>query len=199
MKNILNAPVLVLNRNWQAIEESCVETALCDICRGAKRGIDTETMTALTWEDWIKLPVRENDDSIGTSHGRVRVPRVIVVAWSGMPDKKPKKNRRGVGLRDGFICAYSGEFCPDGTVDHVDPKSNGGTNEWTNLVWSRADINHRKGSQSVKEAGLRLLFKPTEPKAMPAHLLIEPKHEDWLLFLGKRRSGHDVSTSTKRR
>lgn len=194
MVQVLQRPVLVLNRNWQPIEESCVETALCDICRGAKRGIDTSTMTALTWEDWIKLPIRESDEAIQTAHGPVRVPRVMVTAWAGMPSKKPKKNRRGVGLRDKFICAYSGEYAPDGNVDHVVPLGQGGSNEWTNLAWSRTGINHQKGNRTPEQAGLKLRRKPVEPVALPASVFLEPRHPEWRNFFPHHRGGEVVTT-----
>lgn len=179
---LLKQPVLILNRNWQAIEETTVETALGDVFRGQKRAIDTDTMQAMTWDEWTRLPVRASDESISTTKGRVRVPRVIVAAWAGMPRKRPKKNGRGVAARDKFICAYTGKFAPDGNVDHVIPLGQGGSGDWENLVWSDREINHRKGNRTPEQAGLRLLRKPFTPTELPAVALIDPKHPTWEHF-----------------
>jgi 5-methylcytosine-specific restriction endonuclease McrA len=180
--NLLQQPVLILNRAWQAVEETTVETALGDVFRGQKRAIDTDSMAALSWDEWVKLPVRASDEAIRTIHGPVRVPRVVVTAWAGMPRKRPKKNKRGVALRDKYVCGYTGKFAPDGNVDHVDPLGQGGSNEWENLTWSCREVNTLKGNRTPEQAGLRLIRKPTAPKDMPAMALIEPKHPTWERF-----------------
>lgn len=186
--NLLQQPVLVLNRQWQAIEETNVETALGDIFRGQKRAIDTDTWTAMTWDEWIALPIRPGDESMGTTRGRVRVPRVIVTAYKGMHNKRPKKGKKGVAQRDGYICQYTAQYAPDGNVDHVDPVGQGGSNDWTNLVWSCREINTLKGNRTPAQAGLRLLKKPTEPLPLPPAALIEPKHPSWERFVYRRRN-----------
>lgn len=183
MKHVLQRPVLALNRFRQAIEETNVATALGDMCRGAKRGIDTSTMLALSWDEWIKLPIRENDEHLMTVRGPVRVPTVIITHYDGMPLKTLKNNRRGIGLRDKFICGYTGTYCPDGTVDHIKSKARGGGDNWENKTWSRRDINQKKADKSVEEAGLKLLRRPRKPLPLPAAVLIEPKHADWRYFL----------------
>lgn len=180
---ILRQPVLSLNRYWQATEETTVFKALGDLYRGQKRAIDTATMIALGWEDWLRLPVRETDLLIRTTHGPVRVPRVIVTAYAGMPSKRPKKNRRGVAARDKYVCGYSGRLAHDGNVDHVVPLGQGGTDEWTNLVWSSREINTIKGNRTPEQAGLTLRRKPSVPRELPACALIEPKCDEWLHFL----------------
>jgi len=183
---LLTRKVLVLNAGWQAIAETDVGTALCDICRGQKRAIDTTTMLACTWETWIALPIRETDVCIRTTNRQVRVPTVVVTAYEGMPKTRPKLDRRGVAKRDKYHCAYTGEYAPDGTLDHVMPRSRGGGNTWTNLVWSRKDINHRKANRTPEEAGLKLRIKPVVPKEVIVALTITPKHPDWEPFMLRR-------------
>lgn len=184
---VLQQPVLVLNSYWQPIDEVSAEVALCNLCKGAMRGIDTSTMTAYAWEQWIQLPVRENDWRIMSSRGPVRVPRVVVAAYAGMPEKKPKLNRRGVGERDNYTCSYSGDYCPDGTLDHVVPRSQGGAKSWENLAWSRKDINHVKANRTPEQAGLKLRRKPTAPKPVKACLQIKAKFPEWEPFVYRKR------------
>ena len=71
--------------------------------------------------------------------------------------------------RDDYTCQYCGrrkgelrgrQFL---TRDHIRPVSRGGTNTWDNVVTSCSSCNNRKGGRLPKEAGLRLLGKPSEP------------------------------------
>jgi len=182
--NILTESVLVLNRHWQAIGVTDVQTAITDCAKGTRTAIDTESMMPLRWDDWVKLGVRESDKAISTTNRKVRVPTVVVACnYDGMPKSRPRLDRRGIAKRDGKRCAYTGDFCPDGTLDHVMPRSRGGEDSWTNLVWSRKDVNHKKGNRTPTEAGLRLLIKPVEPKELPMSVQIEPRHPDWKMFL----------------
>jgi 5-methylcytosine-specific restriction endonuclease McrA len=181
--SILHQQVLVLNRNWQAIGTTSVEVAFCDMFRGNCTGIDTDSMRPLRWNEWVALKV-EGREFLRTIRGPVRVPTVICKeSYAKMPKRRPKMNRQGVGDRDHRVCGYSGEVCPDGTLDHVVPKSRGGKNEWTNVVWARKDINHRKANRTPAEAGLKLLRKPFKPLEQPVCVLIRPQHPDWKPFL----------------
>ena len=181
--SVLKQQVLVLNRNWQAVDVTTVETAICDMFRGNCTGIDTDSMRPMRWAEWAALSV-EGKPFLRGVHGPVRAPTVICKeSYTKMPKRRPKLNRQGVGQRDHYVCAYSGDYCPDGTMDHKVPKSRGGKNEWENLVWSRKDINHRKGNRTPEEAGLKLLRKPFRPAAQPACALIRPQHPDWKPFL----------------
>jgi len=181
--NLLEQPCLVLNAHWQPIDEITVEAALSNICKGALRGIDTTTMRAILWDEWLTLPVRSSDQAIRSIRGPVRIPRVTVASYNGMPERMP----RTVAERDSYRCAYTGEHCPPqtGSEDHVMPRSRGGTNDWTNKVWSRKDINHRKGNRTPAEAGLKLLVKPQKPKPVKACLKIKARHPEWEPFVYK--------------
>lgn len=70
------------------------------------------------------------------------------------PRRKPlsKRIRFEVFKRDHFTCAYCGAHPPTAIlhVDHIDPVSNGGTNDLDNLVTSCSDCNIGKSSRSLK-------------------------------------------------
>ena len=187
--SVLTQKVLVLNRRWQGYEETTVEEAFGDLFRGACTAIDTEHMVAVRWADWCLLPVRDGDASIGTTHGRIRVPTVICKSqYDDMPKRRPAWSRREIRNRDGCICQYTGKYAPDGNVDHVIPIKNGGKNTWENTVWSIVGVNSMKGARTPEEAGLRLIRKPFQPPALPANMYITPKHSDWELFLPRTRT-----------
>jgi 5-methylcytosine-specific restriction endonuclease McrA len=182
--NILDQPVLVLNKSWQAIDITTVAIAYCDLCRGVATGMDTASMSPVTWEQWRALPIRECDQSVATIHGPVRVPTVICKAsYAKMPKKRPKLSSRAIAERDGRICQYTGEHAPDGNVDHVIPSSRGGKTAWENVVWSSKKVNTKKGNRLNHEVGLKLRRQPKAPPVVPFCATVKPHHDDWKLFL----------------
>lgn len=90
----------------------------------------------------------------------VRVPYRRRVPWS----------RRGVLERDRHHCGYCGGRAS--TVDHLQPMSRGGAaRSWLNTVAACPPCNQRKADRTPREAGLRLLIEPYEPKAQTALVL----------------------------
>ena len=73
-----------------------------------------------------------------------------------------KITRRAVFARDEWTCQYCGARS-NLTVDHVVPKSKGGTSNWENIVASFAPCNRRKGDALPRQAGMRLLRQPRSP------------------------------------
>jgi 5-methylcytosine-specific restriction endonuclease McrA len=192
MSSILDKPiVLVLNRNWQAINVRTPAEAFCQMVTDTATALDIrddQSMVPTKWEDWRCLPVRETDFSIGTAHGSVRVPTVLVLArYARVPMKRPKFNARNLWERDGGRCQYTGRpLRPgEGNIDHVVPRSRGGETSWENCVLAAREVNARKGSRTPEEAGLRLLSEPVAPREMPATLLLRNTHgiPDWEPFL----------------
>lgn len=191
MSDILNkATVLVLNRNWQAINVRTPAEAFCQMATDAATGLDIGdgAMTPVRWSDWLKLPVRERDHCVATPRGMLRVPTVIVLArFSKVPRRRPNFSARTLWARDGGICQYTGrKLGPgEGNIDHVVPRSRGGPTSWENCVLAHREVNSRKGNRLPQEAGMRLLRVPVAPKELPVTLLIKNHHdiEDWRPFL----------------
>lgn len=67
--------------------------------------------------------------------------------------------------RDHNICAYCGGHFENHqlTRDHINPKSRGGDNSWTNLVTSCVSCNNRKDNRTPEEAHMELLYVPYTP------------------------------------
>lgn len=74
--------------------------------------------------------------------------------------------RRGVLSRDHYTCQYCGATPPakNLTVDHVLPRSRGGTTSWENVAAACEKCNGRKGSRTPVEANMKLLTKPRRPR-----------------------------------
>jgi len=164
MTDILNKTiVLVLNRNWQAINIRTPQDAFCQMATNVATALEIDgenLIRPVTWDEWITLPVRESDHAARTAHREIRVPTVIVaVNYAKVPKKRPKLCARTIRERDGNRCQYTGVLLhPDeGSLDHVVPSSRGGADSWENLVWSAKEVNQRKADRLPHEAGLKLL------------------------------------------
>jgi 5-methylcytosine-specific restriction endonuclease McrA len=196
MSVLTKATVLVLNRNWQAINVRTPQEAFCMMATNVATGLDiergdgarAEALRPVTWEEWLTLPIREQDEVVHTVRGAIRVPTVIVaVNFAKVPKKRPKLCARTIRERDGNRCQYTGRVLrPDeGSLDHVVPRSRGGKDTWENLVWSAKEVNQRKADRLPHEVGLRLLSIPHAPRALPVSAAIRNAHgiEDWKLFV----------------
>ena len=194
MSNVLNkAIVLVLNRNWQAINVRTPAEAFCQMATGVATALEVEgenQIRPVTWVEWIALPIRPQDEAVRTVRGAIRVPSVIVLAnFAKVPKKRPKLCAKTIRERDGNRCQYTGALLkPDeGSLDHVVPRSRGGKDAWENLVWSSKAVNTKKGNRLPEEAGLKLLSVPRAPKELPVSALIRNAHSipEWKLFVEK--------------
>ncbi len=194
MSDILNkSVVLVLNRNWQAINIRTPQDAFCQMATNVATGLDIDGenhIRPVTWEEWINLPIRPHDNVVRTANREIRVPTVIVaVNFARVPKKRPKLSARNIRDRDGNRCQYTGRVLrpEEGSLDHVVPRSRGGKDTWENLVWSAKDVNQRKADRLPHEAGLRLLSVPRAPKELPvtAHLRNAHGVAEWKLFLNE--------------
>lgn len=192
MSRILTkATVLVLNRNWQAINVRTPQEAFCQMATNVATGLEIEGkdhIRPVAWKEWITLPVRDQDEAVQTVRGPIRVPTVIVaVNFAKVPKKRPKLNARTIRERDQNRCQYTGRLLrpEEGSLDHVVPRSRGGRDTWENLVWSAKEVNQRKADRLPHEAGLRLLSAPRAPGEMPVTALIRNPHgiDDWTLFV----------------
>jgi 5-methylcytosine-specific restriction endonuclease McrA len=192
MTDILNKTiVLVLNRNWQAINIRTPADAFCQMATNVATALEIDCenyIRPVTWDEWITLPIRDGDNAVHTVRGAIRVPTVIVaVNFAKVPKKRPKLCAKAIRERDGNRCQYTGKLLrPDeGSLDHVLPRSRGGKDEWGNLVWSDKTVNARKGNRLPHEAGLKLLTTPRAPKELPVTALIRNAHRipEWKLFM----------------
>jgi len=203
--------VLTLNRCWVPLGTLTPEVALKNLFKGTVKGMDIEygrletgeldlsaplKIQPTDWPEWAKLNVRDYDLFIQTSRISIRVPTVVICSEYGkIPSKKLKMNAQNAYDRFQGICAYSGKKLTRkrATLDHVTPRSRGGKNDWSNIVLCDRDINFMKADRTPEEAGLKLLYRPSVPGAVPAVIAIkEMRHQDWSLFM---MHGKNVETT----
>ena len=95
-------------------------------------------------------------------------------------------NRKTVFLRDEFTCQYCERSAEN--LDHVIPKSQGGSHTWENVVACCRRCNTRKGGRTPQQAGLRLRRLPVAPREQSWLLVATGATPDpaWEPYLGRR-------------
>ena len=124
MTDILNKTiVLVLNRNWQAINIRTPQEAFCQMATNVATALEIDgenSIRPVMWDEWITLPVRPQDNAVRTAHREIRVPTVIVALnYAKVPKKRPKLCARTIRERDGknFIRPISARHMHQREVD----------------------------------------------------------------------------------
>ncbi|MDF2976652.1 MAG: endonuclease [Actinomycetospora sp.] len=119
--------------------------------------------------------------------GAVEVPSVIRLrTYVRVPFRaRVPLTRAALMHRDRFRCAYCGGRAE--TIDHVVPRSRGGTHTWENCVACCARCNHKKADKLLAELGWPLRTMPTAPRGRHWRLLAGLVDADpqWLPYLGE--------------
>lgn len=130
------------------------------------------------------VPVEDGDVVLRSAATAVVVPSVLrLVRFVRVPYRATVPlTRRAVFARDGGRCAYCGAAAT--SVDHVVPRSRGGTHTWENVVSACARCNHLKADRAVAELGWRLRRVPTAPSGSAFRVLgsrrMDPRWRRWL-------------------
>jgi 5-methylcytosine-specific restriction endonuclease McrA len=108
--------------------------------------------------------LEQNDElKVRSATGEYELPSVILLArYVRVPGSRNiPVSRRGVLRRDSNRCAYCSKSAT--TIDHVQPKSRGGTDSWENLVACCLRCNNKKGDKTLAEIGWTLSVTPRMP------------------------------------
>jgi len=78
---------------------------------------------------------------------------------------QPPLNNPALFKRDAFLCMYCGETYHrrDLSRDHVTPLSQGGIDDWSNVVTACKRCNNHKAGRTPEQAGMELLAVPFTP------------------------------------
>lgn len=183
--------VLVLNKNWQAINVTTPADALSMIFSDTAMGLDIkgeDCMLPCKWNQWIGLNLLDNEETVNTPRGKIKIPKVIIASkFDKVPLRKLRFSLKNLWNRDKNKCQYTGKTLSNsnGNIDHIVPKSRGGKTTWTNCVLCHKDVNSKKGDKTPAEAGLKLLSVPKEPFQMPCTMYIRNPFniKEWNAFL----------------
>jgi 5-methylcytosine-specific restriction endonuclease McrA len=184
---MLNTSVLVLNRVYLPVHVTTVRRAFSLIYQGTARAVD-ESYQTFDFESWMGRVATNGTETIGTSSGRIRVPRVVVlITFDRMPKRHIRFSRSNIFSRDRFTCQYCGEQPSrvDLNLDHVVPRAQGGRTTWENVVTCCVPCNRRKGGRTPQQARMLLSRAPSRPRWSPL-LTVAPaavRYQEWRPFL----------------
>lgn len=149
----------------------------------------------IPWKKVVKLVVRDKVDilskwdfTITFGKGEWEHPSIVRLKYyTPYHIKRRRYNRSGVFKRDKNTCQYCGgqQRAHLLTIDHVTPKAQGGTTSWENCVTCCFDCNNKKADRTPRQAGMRLIKKPSIPRLTVWHeyQLMPHKHEDWQNYI----------------
>lgn len=183
--SVLNTKVLVLNRSYLPIHITIVRRALSLLYQGVAHAVDEQYRT-FDFASWADLATDE--DTIGLVDRAIRVPRVILLqGYDRIPRRYVRFSRFNIYSRDGNRCQYCGRQFPRAelNLDHVVPRSKGGTSVWENVVCSCHRCNRLKGGRTPTEAGMRLIRQPRRPQWTPfmTETYSLRRYKEWMPFL----------------
>jgi len=193
----LDASVLVLNKLFMAVHIVSVRRAFTLLCKDLAEVVSLEegqfaTYDFETWREVSEFRAKhfrqEDDDWVRTAHSEIQVPRVIrLFSYEKLPKQTVKFNRRNIFARDHNQCQYCGKkfATTELSLDHVIPRSQGGTSTWENIVCACIKCNVKKGGRTPKQAHMTLVRKPEKPKRSPLLnlKLTLTKYQSWKTFL----------------
>ncbi|MEZ6036845.1 MAG: HNH endonuclease [Planctomycetota bacterium] len=190
-ESLLQRATLVLNRSWRPVHVTTVRRALCMVFREAARIVCPESMATFAFDEWLEQPLPPGRHALRSPSVAINVPEVVLLRhYDRIPCHEAPFTRRNLFLRDDFTCQYCGIRAPNDrlSVDHVLPRSRGGTTSWENCVLACIHCNARKADRTLKEAGLRLLRPPVRPRWTP-YLNLRPSQrmESWARFTPEPR------------
>ena len=164
---ILNTCVLVLNQNYEPINVCNTRRAVNLLGKGkAENVIDTG--------EYLR--------SINDIFDKPDVIRLFYMVKR--PLQRKKLTRKEIFERDKFQCQYCGTNKKILTFDHIIPRCNGGNLSWTNIVSACKPCNLKKAGKTPKEAGMKLISLPKEPKPNRySFIYYEKIKTSWIPFI----------------
>jgi 5-methylcytosine-specific restriction endonuclease McrA len=139
--------VLVLNATYEPINVCTVRRAVVLLLKEKAEVIERSETVLRSSNSTFTKPI------VIRLVSYVRIPR----------DTHGRKiTRRALFARDNWTCQYCGARA-NLTVDHVIPRSKGGTSSWDNVVASCAPCNRRKGDRLPPQVGMELRRQPRPP------------------------------------
>jgi 5-methylcytosine-specific restriction endonuclease McrA len=142
---LMQTPVLVLNASYEPINICAARRAIVLVLKG------------------LAMPEEENGHCLHAARIAMRVPSVIrLLEYRRIPHQTRALSRKNILLRDRNTCQYCAKVISssDLTLDHVIPRSRGGSSTWENLVACCHTCNRRKGNHLLTETDMKLLKEP---------------------------------------
>jgi len=192
----LDSHVLVLNKHYMAIRVVNARRAISLLFRDLAEVVSLESGQYINYDfdSWVEVSELKQQfepeihDWVHTVHLSIAVPRIVrLLFYDHLPRQDVKLNRRNIYARDQNRCQYCGKkfSTSELSLDHVVPRSLGGGASWDNLVCACLKCNVKKGGQTPKQAGMKLIAKPIKPARSPSITInmSDGRYRSWKQFL----------------
>jgi 5-methylcytosine-specific restriction endonuclease McrA len=127
----------------------------------------TSTRRGFILVDKGKAEIIKSDETpiAGGYNNYVRPLIIRLLSYIKFHTRLIRVNRSRIYKRDNHQCVYC-DSKKQLTLDHVIPKSRGGSNDWTNLVTCCFKCNLKKGNRTPEEAKMTMSVKPFVPSLL---------------------------------
>ena len=128
-----------------------------------------EPLNITSWRRATVLMIKGKAESLeeDPNHNirqNIKAPTVIRLRqFIRVPYREIPLTRKNIFQRDQSCCKYCGQSNTKLSIDHVIPRSRGGTDNWENVITACLQCNVRKGNRTPEEAKMPLLGKPYKP------------------------------------
>ena len=148
---------LVLNKLFMAVHVITVRRAFCLLCKELAEVVSLEDGQFATYNFQTcarsanigpRTSAQEDDDWVRTSNSAdPGAARHSSVGLRKLPKQTVKFNRRNIFARDNNQCQYCGRKFPTSelSLDHMIPRSQGGTSTWENIVCACVKLQRPQG------------------------------------------------------
>jgi 5-methylcytosine-specific restriction endonuclease McrA len=186
--NLLTAHTLVLNRHWLAVGFTEARRAISLVYQEVAKIISPETYTLHDFTSWADLSrYAPHEECIRSVRVVFRVPEIIILTeYDGSPRAAVSFSRRNLCIRDRYMCQFCGAKLSGEnlTIDHLTPRSRGGSTTWENCVLSCIRCNERKRDRTPDEAHMKPLKAPRKPRWAPSFTVpLRHRRASWEKFV----------------
>ncbi len=160
-----------------------------------------EPLGTIPWQKAVSLlfmnkvmSVGDYDEEIRSPSFSMKIPSVIVYKNNKWNKRNSVRfSRQNVWIRDEGRCQYCEEKVniKTFTLDHVNPKSQGGRTTWDNVVTCCYACNQKKGDKTPKQADMKLSKTAVKPHSLPfiqtseAYYTDRGLHPTWQFWLNR--------------
>src|SRR3989338_3943116 len=100
MEDMIEGPVLVLNRTFLPVQITTIKRAICLVFKGLAKIVDSEYQL-YDYQSWSELSVALEDERIHLTKSAIKVPRVIMLQfYEKLPRRNVRLTRQNIYLRD---------------------------------------------------------------------------------------------------
>lgn len=152
-----------------------------------------EPLNITSWRRAVILMIKGKAESLEEDqsyiiHSGQNLPTVIRLRYYvKVPFREVALTRKNILLRDNNSCQYCNHRGSDLSIDHVLPRSRGGTDTWENVTTACLQCNVQKGNRTPEEANMPLLRKPYRPLSNlnfeATRHIYSGKHKEWSKYV----------------